>query len=107
MIALNPLLFVVDLTELLGARVKMKQHSVALHSFVRMLVRDASVEYYTLNIAISCFCYLNRVDFAFAVSHSLVKRGLRPDVVTFSILIKGYFLEGIVHEIVEAENMRV
>ncbi|KAL8498802.1 hypothetical protein ACS0TY_021943 [Phlomoides rotata] len=98
MIALNPLPSVVDFNKLLGALVKMKHHSAALHLFDRMLERDAPVDLCTFNIAIDCFCHVNHVDFAFAILGNLVKRGIRPGVVTFSTLIKGLFLEGKVAE---------
>ncbi|KAL8495354.1 hypothetical protein ACS0TY_019494 [Phlomoides rotata] len=98
MVALKPLPSAFDFTKFLGALVKMKQHSVALHLFVKMLERDAPVDLYTINTAIDCFCHVNRADFAFAVLGSLVKRGVRPSVVTFNTLIKGLFLQGKVAE---------
>ncbi|KAL8524200.1 hypothetical protein ACS0TY_013969 [Phlomoides rotata] len=74
MVATKPHPSVFDFTKLLVALVKMKQHSVALHLFVRMLERDAPVNIYTCNIAIDCFCTVNHVDFAFVILGSLVKR---------------------------------
>ncbi|XP_047978563.1 pentatricopeptide repeat-containing protein At1g62910-like isoform X2 [Salvia hispanica] len=92
MLRMHPPPSVIDFTKLLSVVVKMQKYSLALHMFDKMLQRNALVNDYTFNIAIDCFCRLERPDFGFAILGSFFKRGYKPDVVTFTTLIKGLLL---------------
>nr|GEX28332.1 hypothetical protein [Tanacetum cinerariifolium] len=51
------------------------------------------VSHYTMGKAIKCCCQLYRTNDAFAVFAWNFKRGIIPDVFTFSILLNGLVLE--------------
>ncbi|KAL8482831.1 hypothetical protein ACS0TY_025752 [Phlomoides rotata] len=84
---------------MLSVIVKMKHYSVALSVFDEMRQKGAPVNDFSLNIAINCCCLLKRVDFGFAIFGIFFKSGLKPDASTFSILVKGHFLD---HKVAEA-----
>ncbi|PIN05724.1 hypothetical protein CDL12_21735 [Handroanthus impetiginosus] len=98
MVRMRPQPSVVDFTKLLNVIVKMKKYSAALCVFDEMLQLGVPVNEYTMNIGIHCYCQLRQPDFGFAILGSFFKRGYKPDVITFSTLIKGLFLDDKVAE---------
>ncbi|KAL0456706.1 UNVERIFIED_CONTAM: putative pentatricopeptide repeat-containing protein, mitochondrial [Sesamum latifolium] len=102
MVRMRPQPSVVQFTKLLNVVVKMKHYSVALVLFDKMRQLGAPVNEITMNIAINCYCLLNRVDFGFAILGTFFKRCCEPDITTFNTLIRGLFLVG---EIAEAEKL--
>lgn len=95
----HPLSGVEEFSELLNAMVKIKCYSIALLLFDEMLQRKVSVNEYTLSTTVHCYCMLKQVGFAFAIFGNFFKRGNKPIVVTFTILLKGYFLVEQVREV--------
>lgn len=57
---------------------------------------------YTMDMAINCCCFLNRMDCGFSVLGSFFKRCYMPDVITFSTLLKGLFQE---NRMLEAQEL--
>ncbi|KAL0456602.1 UNVERIFIED_CONTAM: putative pentatricopeptide repeat-containing protein, mitochondrial [Sesamum latifolium] len=102
MVRMRPQPSVVQFNKLLSIIVKMKQYRVALNLFDEMRQSDIPVSEYKMNIAINCYCLLNRVDFGFAILGSFFKRGYEPNVTTFTTLIKGLFLDD---KLIEAEKL--
>ncbi|KAL0414043.1 UNVERIFIED_CONTAM: putative pentatricopeptide repeat-containing protein, mitochondrial [Sesamum radiatum] len=102
MVRMRPEPCVVQFSKLLNVVVKMKNYTVALYLFDRMRQLGVPVDEITMNIAINCYCLLNRVDFGFAILGTFFKQGCKPIVTTFNTLIKGLFLVG---EIAEAEKL--
>ncbi|XP_020552858.1 putative pentatricopeptide repeat-containing protein At1g12700, mitochondrial isoform X3 [Sesamum indicum] len=102
MLRMRPQPCVVEFNKLLTSIVKMKKYSVTLNVFDEMRQSGASVDEYTLNIVINCYCLLNRVDFGFAILGSFFKRGYEPNIITFNTLIKGLFLDD---KVIEAEKL--
>ena len=60
------------------------------------------VDEYAMNMAINCYCLLNRIDWGFSVLGFFFKRGYMPDVITFATLLKGLFRE---YKILEAQEL--
>ncbi|KAL0414046.1 UNVERIFIED_CONTAM: putative pentatricopeptide repeat-containing protein, mitochondrial [Sesamum radiatum] len=102
MVRMRPKPSVVQFNKLLTVVVKMEHYTVALYLFDKMRQLGVPVDYITMNIAINCYCLLNRVDFGFAILGTFFKGGCEPDVTTFNTLIKGLFLVG---EIATAEKL--
>ncbi|GJT42844.1 hypothetical protein Tco_0951559 [Tanacetum coccineum] len=96
----RPLPSVVEFTQLLQSVTKMKHYSHSLDMFKQMCALRVPVNDYTMNIIIKCCCHLYRTNEAFAVFAWNFKRGIIPNVVTFSSLLNGLVLE---HKILEAE----
>ncbi|KAL8479330.1 hypothetical protein ACS0TY_026266 [Phlomoides rotata] len=85
--------------KLFGIIVRMKHYSVALSVFDEMRQTGAPVNEYTFNIAINCYCLLNRLDLGLAILGIILKSVYKPDATTFGTLIKGLFLD---HKVTEA-----
>ncbi|KAF5199231.1 hypothetical protein FRX31_011182 [Thalictrum thalictroides] len=54
-----------------------------------MLLAGIQPDIVTLNTLINSYSCIGNVDFGFAVFGSILKRGLEPDAVTFTPLLKG------------------
>ncbi|KAL8482764.1 hypothetical protein ACS0TY_025708 [Phlomoides rotata] len=102
MLRMRPLPSILVYTNLLSVIVKMKHHSVALYVFDEMRRIGAPVNEYTFNIAVNCYCLVNRVDFGFGILGVMFKSGNKPDVTTFGTLLKGLFLDD---KVAEAEKL--
>ncbi|KAL3850015.1 hypothetical protein ACJIZ3_011897 [Penstemon smallii] len=98
MLRRRPLPYVIHFNKSLTSVVKMKQYSIALLLFDEMRQLGVPAHDYTMNIAINCYCLLNRVDFGFSILCNFFKCGIQPNVTTFNTLIKGLFLEDRVFE---------
>ncbi|KAH6788410.1 hypothetical protein C2S51_003416 [Perilla frutescens var. frutescens] len=88
--------------KLMSAVVKMEQYTAALSMFDEMRQSVAPMNAYTMNIAINCYCLINRVDFGFAILGCCFKLGYEPDVVTFTTLLKGLCIDD---KVIEAEEL--
>ncbi|XP_059629784.1 pentatricopeptide repeat-containing protein At1g63150-like [Cornus florida] len=103
MLQTRPLPSVMEYNQLLGFITRMKHCSTVVSRYKQMLVLGISVDEYTMNTVINCYCHLNRVDFGFAtLGHLLKHGGCAPNVTTFTTLIKGLFLE---HNFAEAMGL--
>ncbi|KAK2967918.1 hypothetical protein RJ640_010528 [Escallonia rubra] len=101
MLRLRPLPSTIQFTRLLTAVTKMKHYSAFIYLYKEMGVLGITLDEYTLNIAISCFAHLSRVDCGFAILGSFFRRGILPDVVTFNTLLKGLVVEDRVPDAVQ------
>ncbi|KAL8479327.1 hypothetical protein ACS0TY_026263 [Phlomoides rotata] len=99
MVKMRPQPSVLVYTKLLSVIAKMNHHPVALSVFDKMRRMYVPIDQYTFNIAINCYCLLNRVDLGLAILGIILKSGYEPNVTTFSTLIKGLFLD---HKVTEA-----
>ncbi|VFQ63679.1 unnamed protein product [Cuscuta campestris] len=82
---------------LLDAIGKMGRYSDAVSLFRDIFASGVVIDNYTLSIAANSLARLHRVDLGFAILGSHLKLGLVPNVVFFSTLLKGLFLQGRVH----------
>ncbi|KAJ9535491.1 hypothetical protein OSB04_un001378, partial [Centaurea solstitialis] len=89
---------VVKFTQLLQAVTKMKHYSCSIHLFKQMTAIGAPIDVWTTNIVIKCCCQLSCTTEGFAIVAYGFKRGVIPDVCTFSTLLNGFILEDRVHE---------
>ncbi len=94
MLHMRPLPSIVDFTQLLGAIVRMKHYSEVITLIRQMESVGISLNVYTLNVLINCFCHLNRVDFGFSVLARILKLGYQPDCITLNTLVKRLCLQG-------------
>ncbi|GKF39703.1 tetratricopeptide-like helical domain-containing protein [Tanacetum coccineum] len=97
---MRPFPSIVKFNQLLHSLTKMKHFSHSLHLFKQMCALRVPVSHYTMGIAIKCCCQLYRTNDAFAVFAWNFKRGIIPDVFTFSTLLNGLVLE---NKILEAD----
>ncbi|KAF3456611.1 hypothetical protein FNV43_RR01265 [Rhamnella rubrinervis] len=68
----------------------MSHYSTVVSMFKEMMrCVDFCPDVCTMAIAMKCFCYLNKVDVAFSVIATTLKRGLQPDAYTINILLHG------------------
>ncbi|GFP95593.1 putative pentatricopeptide repeat-containing protein at1g12700 mitochondrial [Phtheirospermum japonicum] len=102
MMRMQPHPSVIEFTKLLNITVKMKHYLAALNMFDEMRQWSAPVNEYTMNIAIHCYCLLNRADLGFSLLGCFFKLGYEPDLKTFSTLIKGLVLDD---KVAQAEKM--
>ncbi|KAK1386116.1 hypothetical protein POM88_023851 [Heracleum sosnowskyi] len=89
MLQTRTLFSVINFTQLLVALVKMKQYSVAISMFRKMCALNISVNTYTISTIINCYCQLNLINYGFSMLGVMIKRGFTPNVVTYTVLIKG------------------
>ncbi|KAJ9556961.1 LOW QUALITY PROTEIN: hypothetical protein OSB04_011575 [Centaurea solstitialis] len=94
----KPLPSVVKFNQLLTAVAKMKHYSCSIHVFKQMAAIRAPIDVWTTNIVIKCCCHLCCTSEGFAIVAYGLKRGVVPDVCTFSTLLNGFILEDRVHE---------
>lgn len=87
--------------KVLGSIAKMGHYETVLSLIKQMQFQGFLVDNYTIGIGINCYCRMNRVDFGFGLLGSLLKRGYVPNVVIFTTLINGLFLENKAYEAVE------
>ncbi|XP_058211987.1 pentatricopeptide repeat-containing protein At1g12300, mitochondrial-like isoform X2 [Rhododendron vialii] len=78
---------VVTFNTLLNGLIPQDNADEALSLFNKLLLQDIELNLYTFNIAINCYCRVNRVGFGFSLLGSVFKRGYTPDVVTFNTLL--------------------
>ncbi|XVF57079.1 hypothetical protein PTKIN_Ptkin06aG0175000 [Pterospermum kingtungense] len=81
---------VVEFNKLLGGIVGMENYSVVVSLCKQMELLGITHNSYTLDILVSCFCNLGRVEFGFSVLGKMLKLGYYPHFVTFSTLIEGF-----------------
>ncbi|KAJ9556988.1 hypothetical protein OSB04_011602 [Centaurea solstitialis] len=98
----QPLPSVVKFTQLLQAVTKMQHYSYAIHLFKEMAAIRAPVNVYTTTIVIKCCCQMSCTREAFAIVAYGFRRGVVPNVITFSTLLNGLILED---RILEAERL--
>ncbi|KAI8560978.1 hypothetical protein RHMOL_Rhmol04G0298800 [Rhododendron molle] len=72
----------------------------ALSHFNKLQLQDIELNLYTFNIAINCYCRMNRVGFGFSVLGGIFKHGYTPDAVTFTTLLNGFIAQDKVAEAV-------
>ncbi|KAK2967935.1 hypothetical protein RJ640_010545 [Escallonia rubra] len=101
MLRMRPLPSTIQFTQLLTAVTKMKHYSDSIYLYKEIGALGIPLDEYTMNIAINCFCHLNAVNCGFAILGSFFRRGILPNVATFSTLLKGLVLEDRVPEAVE------
>ncbi|KAK9024545.1 hypothetical protein V6N11_004703 [Hibiscus sabdariffa] len=89
MIGMYPKPSIVEFNKLLAAIVRMKHYAIVVSLCTRMELLGVSLDVYSFNILINCFCQLGRVDFGYSVLGGMLKLGVEPDIVTFSTLING------------------
>lgn len=93
MVRVRPKPSICAFSKLLSVVVKMKHHYAALQMLDEMRqLGGVLIDEYTMNIAINCYCQLNRVDFGFSILGSFLKLGHEPGIITFNTLIKEFFL---------------
>ncbi|KAF5940733.1 hypothetical protein HYC85_021900 [Camellia sinensis] len=63
------------------------------HHAIALPLIGISVNIYTFNIVINCYCCVNGVYFGFSLLGTLFKRGYTPDVTTFNTLLNGLILQ--------------
>ncbi|KAL8151415.1 hypothetical protein V2J09_021223, partial [Rumex salicifolius] len=78
---------------LLGSIVKIKHYTDAICCYKRMCSNGLVPDFITLNIVQNSCCYLNS-GLGFSVFGLILKKGFRPNVVTFTSLVKGLCMEG-------------
>nr|GEV91871.1 tetratricopeptide-like helical domain-containing protein [Tanacetum cinerariifolium] len=88
-------------SQLLQSVTKMRHYSSSLDMFKQMCALRVPVSHYTVNIAIKCCCHLHRTNDGFAVLCFCFRRGISPNVFTFSTLLNGLVGE---ERILEAET---
>ncbi|KAJ9556705.1 hypothetical protein OSB04_011319 [Centaurea solstitialis] len=89
----QPLPSVVKFNHLLQALSKMKHYSCVIDLFKQMTTIHAPVDVYTTNIVIKCCCQLSCTSQGFAIVAYGLRRGIVPNVHTFSTLLNGLILE--------------
>ncbi|XP_017614027.1 pentatricopeptide repeat-containing protein At1g06580-like [Gossypium arboreum] len=89
MIEQHPKRSIVEFTKLLVALVRMRRYATVVSLYSQMELLGVSHNDYFFNILINCFCQLGGIDSGFSVLVKMLKLGVKPDVVTFSTLIKG------------------
>ncbi|KAJ9556681.1 hypothetical protein OSB04_011295 [Centaurea solstitialis] len=94
----QPLPSVVNFNQLLQTVTKMKHYSCSIDLFKQMTAIGFPVSVYTVNIVIKCFCQMSCTREGFAIVGYGFKRGVLPNVITFSTLLNGLILEDRVHE---------
>ncbi|GFQ07807.1 pentatricopeptide repeat-containing protein at1g62930 chloroplastic [Phtheirospermum japonicum] len=94
----RPLTSVIQFNQLLSRVINLKEYSAAIHLFNHICNLGISVDDYSMNIAMNCYCLSNRVDYGFSILGWFFKRGCVPDVFTFNTLLKGLFRENKVNE---------
>lgn len=80
--------------------VKLEQYSHVILMFKKLSLLGCAVNVYIMTTVINCYCHLKQVDLGFAIVADFLKRGYFPNVVTFTCMIKGFFLKGNVAEAV-------
>ncbi|KAJ9556822.1 hypothetical protein OSB04_011436 [Centaurea solstitialis] len=98
----QPLPSVVKFNQLLQSVTKMKHYSCSIHLFKQMTAIGVPVDVYTTNIVTKCCCQMSCTSEGFAVVAYGFRRGVDPDVYTFSTLLNGLILED---RILEAERL--
>ncbi|CAL5351199.1 unnamed protein product [Camellia sinensis] len=95
MLRMRPLPPISQFNKTLGSILKMGHYATALSLIRNKLqqLQGIQVDFYTCNIAINCYCHLNRVDFGLSLLGTLFKRGYTPSVITFTTLINGLILQ--------------
>ncbi|XP_028111570.1 putative pentatricopeptide repeat-containing protein At1g12700, mitochondrial [Camellia sinensis] len=95
MLRMRPLPTISQFNKALGSILKMGHYATALSLIQNKLQRfqGIQVNFYTFNIAINCYCHLNRADFGLSLLGTLFKRGYTADVTTFTTLINGLILQ--------------
>ncbi|KAG5554397.1 hypothetical protein RHGRI_012054 [Rhododendron griersonianum] len=73
----------------------------ALSHFNKLQLLDIELNLYTFNVAINCYCRMNRVGFGFSLLGGIFKYGYTPDAVTFTTLLNGFIAQDKVAEAVE------
>ncbi|KAJ9556754.1 hypothetical protein OSB04_011368 [Centaurea solstitialis] len=94
----QPLPSVAKFNHLLAAVTKTKHYSCSIHLFKQMAAIGVPVDVYTTTIVIKCCCQMSCTSQGFAIVAYGFKRGVVPDVITFSTLLNGLILEDRVHE---------
>ncbi|XP_058211770.1 putative pentatricopeptide repeat-containing protein At1g12700, mitochondrial [Rhododendron vialii] len=85
----------------LGTLAKRCHYAEALSHFGNLQSQGVRVNFYTLSIAINCYCHVNRVGFGFSLLGGLFKRGYKPHVAIFNTLLRGLISEDKAAEAVE------
>ncbi|XP_019158028.1 PREDICTED: pentatricopeptide repeat-containing protein At5g16640, mitochondrial-like [Ipomoea nil] len=98
----RPLPKVIMFNQLLCRIVKLKHYSVVVYLFQEMRIKGIPISVYTINIVMDVYCRSSRVDCGFCVLGVVFKCGFEFDVVIFTTLIKGLFLD---NKIVEAVGL--
>ncbi|KAJ9557198.1 hypothetical protein OSB04_011812 [Centaurea solstitialis] len=98
----QPMPSVIEFTQLLQAASKMKHYSHVIDLHKQMVAIGATVNVYTTTIVIKCCCKMSCTNQDFAILAYGLRRGVVPNVHTFSTLLNGLILED---RIVEAEKL--
>ncbi|KAJ9556857.1 LOW QUALITY PROTEIN: hypothetical protein OSB04_011471 [Centaurea solstitialis] len=98
----QPLPSVVKFNHLLQTVSKMKHYSHVIYLFKQMVAIGAPVNVYTTTIVIKCCCQMCCTSQGFEIVAYGLRRGVVPDVYTFSTLLNGLILED---RILEAEKL--
>ncbi|KAI8561081.1 hypothetical protein RHMOL_Rhmol04G0308900 [Rhododendron molle] len=92
---------VVTLTTLLNRLIAQDKAGEALSLLNKLQLQDIELNLYSFNIAINCYCCVNRVGFGFSLLGNIFKRGYTPCVVTFTSLLNGLIVHDKTVEAVE------
>ncbi|XP_031125415.1 pentatricopeptide repeat-containing protein At1g62670, mitochondrial-like isoform X3 [Ipomoea triloba] len=95
----RPLPCVIHFNKLLCRIVKLKRYSVVVSLFQEMRIMGIPISVRTINILVDVYCRSSRVDCGFCLLGVVFKCGFEFNVVTFTTLIKGLFMD---NKIVEA-----
>nr|GLL49850.1 pentatricopeptide repeat-containing protein At1g62914, mitochondrial-like [Ipomoea trifida] len=95
----RPLPCVIHFNKLLCRILKLKRYSVVVSLFQEMRIKGIPISVRTINILVDVYCRSSRVDCGFCLLGVVFKCGFEFNVVTFTTLIKGLFLD---NKIVEA-----
>ncbi|KAG9159324.1 hypothetical protein Leryth_017952 [Lithospermum erythrorhizon] len=82
-----------EFNKILSAIAKMKQYSIVVHLFKKMLLLGCTFSDYAISIVTLCFCKLERVDLGFAILAFSFKVGVVPRTSMYTSLIHGLFME--------------
>ncbi|GMP85246.1 hypothetical protein CsSME_00038482 [Camellia sinensis var. sinensis] len=101
MLRMRPLPPISQFDKALGSILKMGHYATALSLIHKKLqqLHGIQVDFYTFNIAINCYCHLNRVDFGLSLLGTLFKRGYTPNA--FNTLLNELILADKTPEAVE------
>nr|GME18535.1 putative pentatricopeptide repeat-containing protein At1g12700, mitochondrial [Ipomoea batatas] len=89
----RPLPSVSQFNKLLSGILKLKHYSLVVSLFQEMRIKSIPISVYTINILVDVYCRSCRVDCGFCLLGMTFKCGLEFNVVTFTTLIKGLFLD--------------
>ncbi|XVF30357.1 hypothetical protein REPUB_Repub16aG0050300 [Reevesia pubescens] len=85
----RPRASIVEFSRLFGVIIRMKHYALVISLHNQLELFGVSVDVFSINILIDCFCRLGKIDFGFSLFGKLLKLSFRPDVITFSTLING------------------